>query len=102
MRYTLEKKKEIISTKPESLDVRAYCKKIGIAYSTYYKWYKEINNIDTSNESTSFIDVTKLINEVSNDVIDIELSDITIHVKYDYCESHLLKLIRTLKRLWLI
>lgn len=91
MIYTLEKKKEIISTKPKSLDVRAYCKNIGVAYSTYYKWYKEINNIDTSKESTSFIDVTKLINEVSNDVIDIELSDITIHVKYDYFESHYLK-----------
>lgn len=99
MRYTLEEKKEIISTKPENLDVRVYCKKIGIAYSTYYKWYKEINDIETSKESTSFVDVTNLINEVSDDVIDIELSDITIHVKNDYSESHLLKLIRTLKRL---
>ena len=94
-----EQKKEIINTKPEGMEVRTYCKQIGISYSSYYKWYKEFNGTNNEIKSTSFIDVTKLINEVSNDVIDLELSDITIHVSTDYNESHLLRLINTIKKL---
>ena len=99
MRYTIEKKKEIVTTKPEGMDVRAYCKQMGISYSSYYKWYKELYTSDSVVESVSFIDVTNLINETDNNVIDLELSDITIHVSPNYNESHLLRLINTIKKL---
>lgn len=43
MKYTLERKKEIIVSKPNNIYVRTYCNNIDIAYSSYYKWIKEIN-----------------------------------------------------------
>lgn len=97
MKYSVEKRKEIITSKPEDLDVRTYCKKIGIAYSTYYKWYNEFNTLD-EDKSSSFIDITKLVVE-GNTTIDLEISNITIHIKSDYSESHLIRLINTLKKL---
>ena len=36
------RKKEIINSKPKDVNVRAYCENIGVSYSSYYKWIKEI------------------------------------------------------------
>ena len=55
MYYSLDKRKEIVEGKPDDIDVRNYCKEIGIAYSTYYKWYNDLNS---PSKDASFVDVT--------------------------------------------
>lgn len=94
MKYTLEQKKEVISSKPDNVDVKTYCDNIGIAYSSYYKWRNEIALSDKV-----FVDVTNVINEENNNFIDLEISNTIIHVSNDYDESHLLKILNTLKKI---
>lgn len=96
MYYSLDKRKEIVEGKPDDIDVRNYCKEIGIAYSTYYKWYKDLNS---PSKDASFVDVTKLVNECNSSSIKLEISDIIIHINNNYDENHLLNVIRTLKKL---
>ena len=98
MMYSLEKKKEIINSKPKNVNVRAYCENIGVSYSSYYKWIKEITSYCNANEK-AFVDVTDIINEANDTTIDLEVSNITIHVSNCYDENHLLKIINTLKKL---
>ena len=97
MLYTLEKKKEIINSKPKDVNVRAYCENIGVSYSSYYKWRNEILSY-CNNEEKVFLDVTNIINEVDN-IIDLEISNVIVHVSNCYDENHLLKIINTLRKL---
>lgn len=99
MRYTLERKREIIASKPNNVDVRTYCDSIDIAYSSYYKWIREINQ-DFSENKKMFVDVNDMVNEISSTTIDLEVSNIVIHVSNYYDENHLLKILNTLKKLW--
>lgn len=97
MYYSLEKRIEIVEAKPVDMDVRTYCKNVGIAYSTYYKWYKDLND---KSKDTTFVDVTELVSECENiSTIKLEISNISIHVNTNYNENHLLNVIRTLKKL---
>ena len=98
MMYSLEKKKEIINSKPKDVNVRAYCENICVSYSSYYKWIKEITSYYNANEKV-FVDVTDIINEANDTTIDLEVSNITIHVSNCYDENHLLKIINTLRKL---
>ena len=54
MKYTLEKKKEIINAKPSNQDVTSYCNDIGISKASYYKWLREIDN----NATAKFVEIT--------------------------------------------
>jgi len=96
MHYPLEKRNELIEAKPADMNVRTYCGTIGISYATYYKWYKEYHS--THNQS-SFIDVTNLVSDSDPTSLDLEINNITIHVKNDYDENHLLCVLRSLKKL---
>ncbi len=96
MRYTLEERKEIISAKPSNVNVETYCKTVGIAYPTYYKWKKELNAVETD---LNIVDVTSLLSKNETNTIDLEISDITIHVNSDYNEAHLLSIIKSIKKL---
>ena len=41
MKYTLEKKRELIDAKPANQDISSYCNDIGISKASYYKWLEE-------------------------------------------------------------
>lgn len=96
MKYTIEKKKEFIESKPCDKDVREYCKEIGISYSSYYKWLKELNYNDNTTANNNFVEITPTIN---SSIIDIEINGVIIHVNSNYDSISLLKLINTLKLL---
>ena len=96
MRYSAEERKEIVLAKPGNVDVRTYCETVGIAYPTYYKWKKEFNTVETD---VNIIDVTTLLSKDETNTIDLEISDITIHVNSDYNEAHLLSIIKSIKKL---
>ncbi len=46
-----------------------------------------------------FVDVNDMVNEISSTTIDLEVSNIVIHVSNYYDENHLLKILNTLKKL---
>lgn len=96
MRYTVEEKKNILSGLPANTKIDEYCKEIGIHPSTYYQWKRDFDN---QTAETSFLDVTKLVNECNSSSIKLEISDISIHINNNYDENHLLNVIRTLKKL---
>lgn len=96
MCYSLEKRKEIITGRPANMDIRTYCNNVGISYSTYYKWYKDLS--DKSKDIT-LVDVTELVNDCDASSIKLEISNISIHINTNYNENHLLNVIRTLKKL---
>lgn len=93
MKYTLEKKKEIINAKPSNQDVTSYCNDIGISKASYYKWLREIDN----NATAKFVEITPSYNLTS--IINIEVNGVVIHIESDYDKNLLLNLINTLKQL---
>lgn len=45
MKYTLEKKRELIDARLSNQDVSSYCNDIGISKASYYKWLKEAKRL---------------------------------------------------------
>lgn len=45
MKYTLEKKRELIDARLANQDVSSYCNDIGISKASYYKWLKEAKQL---------------------------------------------------------
>ena len=45
MKYTLEKKRELIDARPANQGVSSYCNDIGISKASYYKWLKKQNDL---------------------------------------------------------
>ena len=93
MKYTLEKKKEIINAKPSNQDVTSYCNEIGISKASYYKWLREIDN----NADPIFVEITPAIK--MNSIINIEVNNVIIHIEPNYDSKLLLSVINTLKQL---
>lgn len=93
MKYTLEKKRELIDARPVDQDVTSYCNDIGISKASYYKWLKEISKA----VNPKFIEITPSI--VTADVINIEVNGVIIHVEPNYNSKLLINLIHSLKQL---
>ena len=77
MKYTLEKKKELINARPVNQDITSYCNDIGISKASYYKWMREIN----TDVNPKFIEITP---STDTDVINIEVNSVIIHVEPNY------------------
>ena len=45
MKYTLEKKRELIDARPANQDISTYCNDIGISKASYYNWLKEAKRL---------------------------------------------------------
>lgn len=93
MKYTLEKKKELINARPVNQDITSYCNDIGISKASYYKWMREIDNTN----NPKFVEITPPFNLAS--MINIEVGGVVIHVEPDYDANLLLNIINTLKQL---
>lgn len=58
MKYTLEKKRELIDARLANQDVSSYCNDIGISKASYYKWLKEAKRL-TNKDKDKFQELMK-------------------------------------------
>ena len=102
MSYSESERKKIIEEYDHKVNIDAYVLSKGISRSSYYKWLKKYGNSSSSNKVTP-IDITSEIkNTVESSSICIQTNGTTVIVDEDYNEKLLLRIIRSLKKLWLI
>ena len=102
MSYSESERNKIIEEYDHKVNIDSYVLSKGISRSSYYKWLKKYGDSSSSNKVTP-IDITSQIkNTVESSSICIKANSTTILVDVDYNEELLLRLIRSLNKLWLI